>query len=99
MRKTLVTRMSHYFGGEHIPDSSCLQLKCKSTCGSFFRRRAVIRPPRSLSVQYGSTIQILVDKGADVNAKDQSDQRPLAYTMKMDDHQWADLLKKHGAHE
>jgi hypothetical protein len=30
---------------------------------------------------------------------DQSNQRPLSYAMKMDDHRWADLLKKHGAHE
>ena len=37
--------------------------------------------------------------GADVNAKDQSQHRPLDYAMQMDDHKWADLLKKHGAHE
>ncbi|MGA8085704.1 MAG: ankyrin repeat domain-containing protein [Terracidiphilus sp.] len=48
---------------------------------------------------YGSMIQILLDHGADVNAKDQSDQRPLDYALKMDDHKWADLLKKHGAHQ
>jgi ankyrin repeat protein len=53
----------------------------------------------ALQLQYGSMIQILVDHGADVNAKDQSEQRPLAYAAKMDDHKWADLLKKHGAHE
>jgi ankyrin repeat protein len=53
----------------------------------------------ALQLQYGSMIQILVDHGADVNAKDQSDQRPLTYAMKMDDHKWADFLKKHGAHE
>lgn len=53
----------------------------------------------ALQLQYGSMIQILIDHGADVNAMDQSNQRPLSYAMKMDDHRWADLLKKHGAHE
>jgi ankyrin repeat protein len=53
----------------------------------------------ALHLQYGSLIQILVDKGADVNAKDQSEHRPLTYALQMDDHKWADLLKKHGAHE
>jgi ankyrin repeat protein len=53
----------------------------------------------ALQLQYGSMIQILVDRGADVNVKDQSQQRPLDYALKMDDHKWADLLKKHGAHE
>jgi ankyrin repeat protein len=54
----------------------------------------------ALQLQYGSMIQILVDHGADVNApKDQSEQRPLDYALKMDDHKWADLLKKHGAHQ
>jgi ankyrin repeat protein len=53
----------------------------------------------ALQLQYGSLIQLLVDKGADVNAQDQSMHRPLTYAMKMDDHKWAALLKKHGAHE
>jgi ankyrin repeat protein len=53
----------------------------------------------ALHLQYGSMIQILVDQGADVNAIDQSMHRPLTYALKMDDHKWADLLKKHGAHE
>ncbi len=53
----------------------------------------------ALHLQYGSLIQILVDKGADVNAVDQSEHRPLTYALQMDDHKWADLLKKHGAHE
>ena len=53
----------------------------------------------ALQMQFGSMIQLLVDKGADVNAKDQSQQRPLDYALKMDDHKWADLLRKHGAHE
>jgi len=53
----------------------------------------------ALQLQYGSLIQMLVDHGADVNAQDQSMHRPLTYAMKMDDHKWADLLKKHGAHE
>ena len=41
----------------------------------------------------------LLDHGADVNAIDQSQRRPLTYALAMDDHKWADLLKKHGAHE
>jgi len=53
----------------------------------------------ALQLQYGSLIQLLVDRGADVNAQDQSMHRPLTYALKMDDHKWADLLKKHGAHE
>ena len=53
----------------------------------------------ALHLQYGSMIQIIVDRGADVNAKDQSEHRPLFYAMQMDDHKWADLLKKHGAHD
>ena len=53
----------------------------------------------ALQLQYGSLIQLLVDRGADVNAQDQGMNRPLTYAMKMDDHRWADLLKKHGAHE
>jgi ankyrin repeat protein len=53
----------------------------------------------ALQLQYGSLIQMLVDHGADVNAQDQSMHRPLTYAMGMDDHKWADLLRKHGAHE
>jgi ankyrin repeat protein len=53
----------------------------------------------ALHLQYGSMIQILVDRGADVNAQDQSMHRPLTYALQMDDHKWADMLKKHGAHE
>jgi len=53
----------------------------------------------ALHLQYGSMVQILVDHGADVNAIDQSQRRPLTYAMQMDDHKWADMLKKHGAHE
>ncbi len=53
----------------------------------------------ALHLQYGSMIQILVDRGADVNAQDQSLHRPLTYALEMDDHKWAELLKKHGAHE
>ena len=53
----------------------------------------------ALHLQYGSMIQILVDRGADVNAIDQSEHRPLTYALQMDDHKWAELLKKHGAHE
>jgi len=53
----------------------------------------------ALHLQYGSMIQLLVEKGADVNAKDQSEHRPLTYALQMDDHKWADYLRKHGAHE
>jgi hypothetical protein len=53
----------------------------------------------ALHLQYGSMVQILIDRGADVNAVDQSIHRPLTYALEMDDHKWADLLKKHGAHE
>ncbi len=53
----------------------------------------------ALRLQYGSVIQILLDKGADINAVDQSQHRPLSYAMGMDDHKWADVLKKKGAHE
>lgn len=53
----------------------------------------------ALRLQYTSLIQLLVDRGADVNAKDQSEKRPLTYALGMDDRRWAELLKKHGAHE
>lgn len=53
----------------------------------------------ALQLQYGSMIELLVDRGADVNAKDQSEKRPLTYALGMSDHKWADLLRKHGAHE
>jgi ankyrin repeat protein len=53
----------------------------------------------ALKLQYGSLIQMLVDHGADVNAQDQSMHRPLTYALGMDDHRWAELLRKHGAHE
>jgi ankyrin repeat protein len=53
----------------------------------------------ALHLQFGSVIQLLIDKGADVNALDQSQHRPLTYALGMDDHKWADVLKKHGAHE
>ncbi len=53
----------------------------------------------ALRLQYGSLIQLLLDHGADVNAQDQSMHRPLSYAMGMDDHHWADVLRKRGAHE
>jgi hypothetical protein len=41
-----------------------------------------------------------VDKGADVNAQDQTGHRPLFYAMgETDPHTSADLLRKHGAHD
>ena len=53
----------------------------------------------ALQLQFGSVIPLLIDHGADVNAIDQSQRRPLWYAMQMDDHKWADVLKKHGAHD
>jgi len=44
-------------------------------------------------------IPILLAKNVDVNAVDQSQHRPLTYALQMDDHRWADLLRKKGAHE
>jgi ankyrin repeat protein len=52
-----------------------------------------------LHLQYTSMIQMLLDKNVDVNAQDQSQHRPLTYALQMDDHHWADLLRKKGAHE
>jgi ankyrin repeat protein len=53
----------------------------------------------ALHMQYGSLIELLVAKGADVNYQDNSPHRPLTYALMMDDHHWADFLKQHGAHE
>jgi ankyrin repeat protein len=53
----------------------------------------------ALHLQYFTMIPILLDKGADVNAIDQSQHRPLTYALQMDDHKWADMLRKKGAHE
>jgi len=53
----------------------------------------------ALHMQYFTMIPVLLDKGADVNAVDQSQHRPLTYALGMDDHKWADMLKKEGAHE
>ncbi|HUX45835.1 MAG TPA: ankyrin repeat domain-containing protein [Terracidiphilus sp.] len=53
----------------------------------------------ALHLQYGSLVKILVEHGADVNAVDQSQHRPLTYALQMDDTNWADYLRKHGAHE
>jgi ankyrin repeat protein len=52
-----------------------------------------------LHLQYTSMIQMLLDKDVDVNAQDQSQHRPLTYALQMDDHHWADVLRKKGAHE
>lgn len=53
----------------------------------------------ALQLQFGSLIPLLLDHGADVNAIDQSQRRPLTYAMGMDDHHWADVLRKRGAHD
>ena len=52
-----------------------------------------------LHLQYTSMIQMLLDKNVDINAVDQSLHRPLTYALQMDDHHWADVLRKKGAHE
>ena len=52
-----------------------------------------------LHLQYTSMIQMLLDKNVDVNALDQGQHRPLTYALQMDDHKWADVLRKKGAHE
>ena len=52
-----------------------------------------------LRLQYTSMIPILLAKNVDVNAVDQSQHRPLTNALQMDDHRWADLLRKKGAHE
>jgi ankyrin repeat protein len=44
-------------------------------------------------------VPMLLDKGADVNAVDQAGHRPLTFALGIDDRKWADLLRKHGAHE
>ena len=53
----------------------------------------------ALRMQFGSMIELLVNKGADVNFVDGTRARPMTYALHMDDHHWADLLKQHGAHE
>jgi ankyrin repeat protein len=53
----------------------------------------------ALQMQFAGMIQLMIDKGADVNALDQSQHRPLTYALGIEDHKWADLLRKHGAHE
>jgi ankyrin repeat protein len=53
----------------------------------------------ALHMQYGSMVELLVAKGADVNFVDGNRARPMTYALQMDDHHWADFLKQHGAHE
>lgn len=53
----------------------------------------------ALHMGYQSLVPILVDKGADVNAPDQSTQRPLSYAMQNNLESASSYLKKHGAHE
>ena len=52
-----------------------------------------------LHLQYTTMLPIIVAKDVDVNALDQGGHRPLTYALQMDDHKWADLLRKKGAHE
>jgi ankyrin repeat protein len=53
----------------------------------------------ALQLQYTSMVPMLLDKGADVNAVDQAGHRPLTFALGIDDHKWADMLRKRGAHE
>jgi ankyrin repeat protein len=52
-----------------------------------------------LHLQYTSMLPIILAKDVDVNAVDQGGHRPLTYALQMDDHKWADVLRKKGAHE
>ena len=52
-----------------------------------------------LHLQYTTMLPIILAKDVDVNALDQGGHRPLTYALQMDDHKWADLLRKKGAHE
>jgi ankyrin repeat protein len=52
-----------------------------------------------LHLQYTSMLPILFAKDVDLNAVDQSGHRPLTYALQMDDHKWADMMRKKGAHE
>jgi ankyrin repeat protein len=52
-----------------------------------------------LHLQYTSMLPIILAKDVDVNAVDQSGHRPLTFALQMDDHKWADVLRKKGAHE
>jgi ankyrin repeat protein len=52
-----------------------------------------------LHLQYTTMLPTLLAKDVDVNAVDQSGHRPLTYALQMDDHKWAEMLKKKGAHE
>jgi ankyrin repeat protein len=52
-----------------------------------------------LHLQYTSMLPIILAKDVDVNAVDQSGHRPLTFALQMDDHKWADILRKKGAHE
>ena len=52
-----------------------------------------------LHLQYTSMLPILLAKDVDLNAQDQSGHRPLTYALQMDDHRWADMMRKKGAHE
>jgi ankyrin repeat protein len=53
----------------------------------------------ALHMKYQSLVPLLVDKGADVNAQDQSLHRPLTYAEEGQLDSAADYLKKRGAHE
>jgi len=52
-------------------------------------------------VQLGfeSLVEPLVDKGADVNAIDETPSRALTYAKQKDEDTAEAILKKHGAHE
>ena len=52
----------------------------------------------AIRAQFTTLIPILVEHGADVNAQDQSTNRPINYAQGMDDSKWVKYLKDHGAH-
>lgn len=97
--ETLVTPMSHYFGCAGGEVSRCLARVLLECPDEQWRSRSHSILDAALHLQYGSMVQILIDRGADVNAVDQSIHRPLTYALQMDDQKWVNLVKKRGAHE
>jgi ankyrin repeat protein len=57
--------------------------------------------PLICAVQLGfeSLVEPLVDKGADVNAMDETPSRALTYAIHQDEDTAEAILRKHGAHE
>ena len=53
----------------------------------------------AIRLGFQSIVELLVDKGADVNAKDENLSCPLTYALQLDEDTAVSVLKKHGAHE